>query len=492
MEAQSLRPLLPELDRFVGRFDDCFVDRRSREHLPVYVRGQLSDLDRKSVEPIALKAGLAPRTLQEFLSLLSWDEAKMRDRLQHIVAAEHAGPNSIGLIDETSFVKKGTKTPGVQRQWCGHIGKVENCVVTVHLGYARDSFQCLLDGELFLPENWDEDRPRCRDAGIPEDVVYRPKWQIALGQYDRAIANGVRFDWLTFDEGYGDKPEFLAGLSARGQKWVAEVPKDTCGWLNEPRVTTRPRRRGGRGRRPTKPRVVKGSTPARRLDLLLTRHPQLRDQPWTLYRFDEREQGPSVWEAKHVTFWPTACEGVVGEPLHALVARHVLREGELKFFLSNAPAEDSAQTLLWVGLTRHRVERCFQDQKSELGLDHYEGRTYRGLIRHLMLTCVSYLFLMRATERRRGEKPGMDGTTSASGGCSPDHHALVQRTGSPIAPETTGRRDRVPPAPQRAGPQMPRQTHEKTSTCQRHPAETRNAMYSPGPAPTKPLLQQGL
>src|SRR5215831_841423 len=121
MDVRALRPLLPELDRFVARFEDCFADRRSREHLPVYLQGQLSDLDRKSVEPIALKAGLPPRTLQEFLSLYAWDEVRLRDRLQRIVAVEHAGPHTIGLIDETSFVKKGTKTPGVQRQWCGHL-----------------------------------------------------------------------------------------------------------------------------------------------------------------------------------------------------------------------------------------------------------------------------------------------------------------------------------------------------------------------------------
>jgi SRSO17 transposase len=464
MDAEVLSRLLPELNRFVDRFADCFVDRRSREHLPVYVRGQLSDLDRKSVEPIALKAGLAPRTLQEFLSLLSWDEAKMRDRVQQIVATEHAGPNSVGLIDETSFVKKGTKTPGVQRQWCGHIGKLENCVVTVHLGYSQGDFQCLLDGDLFLPESWHKDRERCRNAGIPDEVVYQPKWQIALGQYDRARANGISFDWLTFDEGYGDKPEFLAGLGTRGQKWVGEVPRDTCGWLSAPRVTTQPRRSGRRGRRPSKPRLVKGSPPARRLDVLLNRHPKLRGQNWALYRFDDREQGPSVWEAKHVVFWPTAGDRVRGEPLHAVVARHVLREGDLKFFLSNAPADTPTQTLLWVGLTRHRVERCFQDQKSELGLDHYEGRTYRGLIRHLQLTCVSYLFLMRATERRRGEKPGVDCTTSPSGRCLTDHCEVVFRQGSTITPETTGHRDPVPPTPKRLGPKVPRQTHQATAT----------------------------
>lgn len=137
MDARTLRTLLPEVGRFVARFEDWFAARRSPEHLAVYLQGQLSDLDRKSVEPFALKAGLPPRTLQEFLRLDAWDEARMRDRLERIGAAEPAGPNTIGLIDETSFVKKGTKTPGVQRQWCGHLGKLEHRVVTVHLGHVQ-------------------------------------------------------------------------------------------------------------------------------------------------------------------------------------------------------------------------------------------------------------------------------------------------------------------------------------------------------------------
>jgi SRSO17 transposase len=478
MDASMLRSLLPELNRFVARFDDCFVDHRSREHLPVYLQGQLSDLDRKSVEPIALKAGLPPRTLQEFLSLYAWDEVRMRDRLQRIVAVEHAGPNAIGLIDETSFVKKGTKTPGVQRQWCGHVGKVENCVVTVHLGYVQGEFQCLLDGDLFLPESWSDDRQRCRAAGIPDTVVYRPKWRIALEQYDRAVAHGLRFDWLTFDEGYGGKPEFLAALSARDQKWVAEVPKNLCGWLTEPRITTRPRRRGRRGRKPSKPRLVRGSPEAKRLDLLQKRHPKLRDVAWARYRFDDREQGPSVWEAKHVRFWPTTSDGLPGEVLHLVVARHVLQEGELKSFVSNAPADTPTQTLLWVGLTRHRVERCFQDQKSALGLSHYEGRTYRGLVRHLYLSSLSYLFLMRATQKRRGEKPGVDRTAGPSRGGVSDHHPLVQPPDSSVPPGTTRLRDRLPSTPQRPGPPVPRQTHAAVTAAQRHSLERSDPMPS--------------
>jgi len=171
MDVQELGQLKRKLDRFLRLFDDCFQRKDTRAHLPIYVSGQLSDLPQKSVEPMAIKAGVAPRTLQEFLSQHKWDEDRMCDRLQQLVTTEEAGPNSIGIFDETSDVKKGDKTPGVQRQWCGSVGKKENCLVTVHLGYARDDFHCLINGELYLPKDWSNDRERCREAGIPDEMI---------------------------------------------------------------------------------------------------------------------------------------------------------------------------------------------------------------------------------------------------------------------------------------------------------------------------------
>ena len=145
----------------------------------------MSDLGEKSCEPIAVAAGIPPRNLQEFLSTYKWEEDRTRNRLQNIVIRDHSGRNSVGIIDETSDVKQGDKTPGVKRQWCGTVGKTENCIVTVHLAYATGDFHCLLDGDLFLPEDWSDDRARCRAAGIPDDVVYRQKWKIALELFDR-------------------------------------------------------------------------------------------------------------------------------------------------------------------------------------------------------------------------------------------------------------------------------------------------------------------
>lgn len=411
MDADTIRAMRPMLTRYLKWYDDCFDRRDTRTYLPVYVEGQLSDLSEKSCEPIALAAGVPPRNLQEFLAHYQWDEGRARTRLQQMVVRDHAGPNSIGIIDETSDVKKGDKTPGVKRQWCGTRGKTENCLVTVHLGYTVGDFHCLLDGDLFLSEDWAADRERCREAGIPDDVGYRPKWRIALDLYDRAWANGVRFDWLTVDEGYGGKPEFLRELNARGQLFVAEVPTNFTGWIRKPRVTARPYRRGrGRGRKT--PRLCADSRPAIGVKAMLKHVPALRDQPWVKYRVKDGRKGPMVWEVKHVMITMKDARGLPGPRLHLVVARNVLDPHEIKFFVSNAPPDAGVQTLLLVAFSRWRIERCFEDQKQELGLDQWEGRRWLGLQRHLILTCISYLFLVRTRERLGGKKSAADGLPS--------------------------------------------------------------------------------
>jgi SRSO17 transposase len=363
MDVQQIRKLKPRLRQFLKRFDDCFPRKDTRAHLPVYVSGQLSDLPETSVEPIAINAGVPVRTLQEFLSQHAWDHDMARDRLQRIVRDDHAGPNAVAVFDETSDVKKGGKTPGVQRQWCGAVGKTEDCIVTAHLAYARDGFHCLLDGELFLPEAWSNDRDRCREAGIADDMVYRPKWNIALELYDRAKGNGLHFDWATFDEGYGGKPEFLRELTTRAQGFVGEVPRDFMGWLDAPRVVTRPYHKNRRGRGRKVPRLASGRWPARRVDEMLN-DPRLRDPPWRRFRVEDGHKGPMVWEGKRLRFYPVGEDGLPGAPLHLIVARDVLNPGELKFFVSNAPEETPVQTILLVAFSRWRVEMCQADSTS--------------------------------------------------------------------------------------------------------------------------------
>lgn len=225
MTDQELADLGPAFAGYLKQYRDCFLQKRIATHFGDYCRGLLSDRPRKSVEPIALACGTAVRTLQEFLVTADWQHEAARATFQRRIAGvpdDELG--TVGVIDETSCVKKGDRTPGVQRQYLGCAGKIDNGIVTVHVGAARGTFQALWDAELYLPASWDADRPRGRAAGSPDSVRYRPKWQIAYEQVVRLDGRGVKFDWLTFDEGYGSKVPFLSVLSLVGQKSVGEVP----------------------------------------------------------------------------------------------------------------------------------------------------------------------------------------------------------------------------------------------------------------------------
>ena len=441
MDAATILEIRPALTTFLREFDGCFGQARTREYLGVYVAGQLSDLDRKSVEPMADAAAVPPRSLQEFLSLFKWDESALRDRMQRRVAARHANPNGVGVIDETSFVKKGNQTACVQRQHCGAAGKIENCVVSVHLGYVAGDFHTLLDGELYLPEEtWHNDRARCRAAGIPDDVVYRPKWQIALQQVRRALSNGVRFAWQTFDEGYGGKPPFLRELSQLGQNYVGEIPASFVGWTVPPPVLHRDHARDlalARGESPSGrprrlPRLKIKHTAACEVRDLLKHSPLVRKIPWQRYRVKDGTKGPMVWEAKCVPFWIKDENGLPDGAHPLLLTRNVLKPEEVKFFLSNAPLSTPIETLLLVAFSRWRIERLFEDSKTELGLDHFEVRRYGAITRHLLLTCVSHLFLAEFVQARRGKKSRPDRVSGANRDARPG--AAVARRPALLSP----------------------------------------------------------
>ena len=188
MTADQIRSLQPDLAALLECFRGCFVRASTFRHWQRYLLGLLADLKRKSIEPIALAAGMPVRTLQEFLSVFEWDHERVNKLLQQRVMDRHASETAIGVIDASGHAKQGTKTPGVQRQWCGETGKVDNCVVGQHLLYTdndpRNPFTCLLASDLYLPKSWAHDRQRCRERAFPTSLVYRPKWRIAVDQVD--------------------------------------------------------------------------------------------------------------------------------------------------------------------------------------------------------------------------------------------------------------------------------------------------------------------
>lgn len=410
MTVDQILSLRAELGQFLDEFDDCFGRAEPKEHLRRYVRGQLSGLPRKSVEPIAIFNNVAPRTLQEFLNTDVWDHASARDKVQRIVARDHEDPKAIGILDDSGHPKSGKMTPGVQWQYCGRLGKTANCVVTVQLAFSSfdTHFRTMLDTELFLPESWHNDRERCDKAGIPDDVVYRPKHHIGLEMLDRAKRNGVHLEWVLGDIWYSEKPEFLAGLEQRNYRYVVEIPRNFQGWLYDPR----------HGPEQT-PRH-----PARAVEHLCRHAKQMTRQEWTPFRIKNTERGPMVWNVKSAPIWIRR-HGQVLSGYHLLWATDPLHPDEEKLFLVYDPLGDTLATWLHVGFARWPVERVIQDKKTELGFSHFEVRKYQSMIRHFAITMISNLFLARQTERLRGEKSAHHDQPSSRSRQRPHQHIFV-------------------------------------------------------------------
>ncbi len=419
MTVDQILSLGPELADFLSEFSDCFRRTEPRGKLETYVRGQLSQLPRKSVEPMALAAGISPRNLQEFLASDDWDEERLVADLQRLIVRDHSDPQAIGVIDESGHPKKGTKTAGVSRQYCGNTGKIDNCVMTVHLTYTSfdGAFRTMIESSPYLPQSWDQDRQRCRLAKIPDEVTYRPKYVIALEQLDRARANGVYFRWITADEWYTQKPAFLIGLEARELRYVLETPRNFAVWMHDP------------GAAPT--------CPAKSVEHHCRYSQAMRRQAWQPYRIKDTAKGPMVWEVKAAPCWLPRGKGVVG-PYWLVVARNVLNPDEVKYFISNATAGVPLAVILHVAFGRWPVERCLQDEKSELGLSHFEARCYPALKRHLLITQVSHLFLARQAQQLREKKTGSHRAASPHGRQCVARRLALARTGAPRT--TRGRR----------------------------------------------------
>ena len=419
MNADQIRSLQPALAALLDRFRPCFKREATFNHWQRYMAGLMADLKRKSIEPIALAAGVAVRTLQEFLAFFVWDHDRVDKMLQQRVVDEHGCEEAIGVIDGSAHAKQGDKTPGVQRQWCGESGKMDNCVIGQHLLYTdnhpSNPFSCVLASDLYLPQSWDQDRRRCREAGIPDEVVYRPRWQIAIDQVAAAIGNGVRFSWLTFDEEYGSIPKFWFELDRLGQRGIGEVRPNFRCWPKRPQYLS-PRKEFG----------------AKRVDNVCRRSPALTRKKWHRLKIKDTTRGPVVWEVKaarvhlvdasnrdHNISYPT-------DRRYWLIVARNPATGEVKYFVSNASAKASLKELLSVGFCRWRVEKWFERAKQEAGLGAFEVRTYTSLIRHWLSSRMVMYFLATETQRLRGEKSA----DYAGTGCGCGEYVSVEDLGS--------------------------------------------------------------
>lgn len=397
MDAEQIQSLRPALAGFVERYGGFFKRRTTFDHFQRYLLGLLTDLNRKSIEPIALAAGVAVRTLQEFLAFFKWDHVRVRAQLHRDIADRQAtrGRGAIGVIDASAHAKRGNKTPGVQRQYCGETGKIDNCVVAQHLLYtdndAKNPFSCMLASDLYLPRSWAQDRARCREAGIGDQLKYRPKWKIALEQVKQAIGHGVHFDWITFDEEYGSVPDFWFTLDTLGQCGIGEVRANFTAWCRKPAC-----------------RSLQREHASRRVDHLATHSPAFRDQSWRTMTIKHATRGPVVWQIKSArVHLPKRDHRDVTTPTdrrYWLIVAHNPQTKEVKYFVSNAAAHASCQDMLRAAFARWHVEKWFERAKQQCGFGAFEVRTYTSLIRHWLCSSLAMLFLAEQTTRLREKK----------------------------------------------------------------------------------------
>jgi SRSO17 transposase len=332
-----------------------------------YVRGLLAPLAVKNGWTLAEAAGnKTPDKMQRLLNRAGWDADGVRDDVRGYVARHLGGASGVLVVDETGFIKKGTRSAGVQRQYSGTAGRVENCQLGVFLAYAAPKGRALVDRELYLPKSWTDDRDRCREAGVPDDVQFASKTDLARAMLGRALDAGIPAAWVTADEAYGKERKFRDWLEQRRAGYVVAVPKS---------------------------QAVAGDTGRSRADVLTAYAP---DQAWKRRSCGNGSKGPRVYDWAAATLPEDGTEPP-GWSRYLLIRRSLTPdakgEHELAYYLCAAPAGTEDEELIRVAAARWAVEECFQSAKNETGLDHYQVRRYDAWYRHATLAVLAHAYL---------------------------------------------------------------------------------------------------
>jgi SRSO17 transposase len=398
-------------DHYVELLSETLGHADRAEPLRAYTTGLMLPGDRKSVEPMA--ARLAPRnvrrkhqSMHHFVADAPWSDERVLARVREFTlpALRAHGPIAAWLLDDTGIPKKGTHSVGVARQYCGQLGKTENCQVAVSLSIATEFASLPIAYQLYLPEEWAKDRERCRKAGVPEEVRFRTKPQIALAQLRAALAAGVPQGIVAADAGYGNGAEFRDALTEMGLRYAVGVLATTRVWA-EGRRPLPPPPWSGYGRPPTRLRRTLEHQPVTAKELALENEARLR---WVSWREGTKGQLKGRFLALRVRSAHRDYQRHEARDEEWLVIEWPKGESEpTKYFLSTLPKNISLRQLIRTVKLRWRIERDYQELKQELGLTHYEGRGWRGFHHHATLTIAAYAFLV--AERGRFSPAGVGG-----------------------------------------------------------------------------------
>ncbi len=393
VSAGTVRNCTGRLTGFLRRYLPKFYRVEQRENATTVIRGLLSGLERKTCEPIAIEAGLARKPIQFFVGSGKWDDEAVMAELRLHVREELAGPEGVVVVDPSGFPKKGAESCGVDRQWCGRLGKVENCQVGVFLAYAAEAGYAPLDRRLYLPEEWADDEARREKCHVPPEVRFQETWRIALDLLDRSLP-GLPHGWIVGDDELGRAAGFRAALRRRSERYVLDVPCNTT--VRDLEERRPPRKKAGVGRR--------REVPFRRADAWAARQPVSR---WERIDVRDGEKGPLEVDAMIVSV--RAKEGRRIGAEERLVAIRPVGESRIDYALTNAGPEVPLAEVVRAQRQRHRIEEVFGAGKGEVGLDHYEVRSWVGWHHHMTLCLVALWFLSLERRRVGGENPGDHG-----------------------------------------------------------------------------------
>lgn len=392
VEKVDIDGFMDELKAFHASFRECFSRSEPRENFFRYMVGQLSDLERKSIEPIALHVeGGNPRRMQSAITDALWDEEKMLSNYHTLLRQDMADPEGVLMFDESAFVKKGEDSVGVARQYCGSIGKVDNCQVGVFEGYASRHGYALVDKRLFIPESWfdDEHEEKRKKVKLPEGYEFKTKPQLAAEMFEAIVREGaLPFKYIVADHVYGDNPEFLKVVSFHvGTIYFVEVASNNLCWPGEgPGIETKTYRFRGETR--SKKIVPEEENKPMRLDVLSRKIP---DAFWYRRTVSEGTKGPIDYEftKRRVTL----CKEGLPTRTVWLVMKRSLDGKKTWFFISNAPLSTRLSTFVWLSGIRWAVEQCFEESKGEVGMAHYEVRKYPAWNHHILTSMLAHFFL---------------------------------------------------------------------------------------------------
>jgi SRSO17 transposase len=381
-----------ELKAFLWEFRECFSRSESRENLFQYMVGQISELERKSIEPIALNVQEGKvRSMQRFISDVVWDEQQILRMYRSMVREDMGDRNGVLIFDETGFIKKGDDSVGVAKQYCGAVGKVETCQVGVFAAYASPDGYALLDRRLFIPERWFTEpyADKMKKCQVPEGITFKTKPQLAAEMFRELQGDeSIPFKYVVSDTIYGTSPEFINAIDrCVGTIHFVSVPCDTLCWLQRP-IT---RKKHYKYKSEMRSKEVIERTQKKPISVETVAH-SLNDFFWYKRKVSEGTKGPIEYEftKRRIVLSRNA---LPDKTVWLVIKRTLGANPKYCYYISNAPLSIRLHVFVWLSGMRWAIEQCFEETKTELGMDQYEVRKYRGWNQHILACMLGHFFL---------------------------------------------------------------------------------------------------